>query len=233
MSAIVRLEWEIDSKGYDIEDRPDPTPSRSVISTNMTKAEATMAGDSASGLFLVPRGGRPERYVLEGIKERIFEDLIATPQTPEGALAFAKKRGLLYRTKDMSLCFRDDRHDGFVNGEFYNCIGQLRHAVKLAHEGRLDALERAMQRGGIKGLQVRFGRMRGDTAPRVFVEPSSLNHFCWLELMQLIAGGTQIQKCLNCGAFFSIGIEKGTRITRQYCSDRCRVAMHRKNKRCS
>ena len=79
-------------------------------------------------------------------------------------------------------------------------------------------------------MRLRFGRMRGDLTPRVFIEPQSLWLFCVSELMQLVAGGTVFQPCLNCGSVFTRGVE-GTRKTRQYCSDRCRIAMHRKSKR--
>jgi hypothetical protein len=229
MSAIVRLEWEIDSKGYDIEDRAGSGKVRKGISTDLTDPERTILGTPAAGLFVIARGGKPERYVLEGIENRVFEDLANTPETPEGVLAFVNKWGLPFRTKDMSLSLLDPPH-GMVNGEFYNCIWQLKRAVEFASSGNFEPFERSMDKRGIAGLQVRFGRMRGDSAPRLFVEPRSLNTFCWLELMQSIVGGAHFQRCLNCGAFFSIGIERGTRSTRQYCSDRCRVAMHRKGR---
>jgi len=86
-------------------------------------------------------------------------------------------------------------------------------------------------RPGGRLAQQRDSRVPGESTPRLFLQPNNLTSYCWIELMQVVAAEATIQRCLNCARFFPRGIERGTRSTRQYCSDRCRVTMHRKSKR--
>jgi hypothetical protein len=75
---------------------------------------------------------------------------------------------------------------------------------------------------------MRWAKLAGDSAPRFFLEPRDLLQFCYAEFLQVVQGGTQIQSCPRCGALFMLGTV-GQR--RAYCSDKCRIAMHRRRQR--
>jgi hypothetical protein len=207
VGASIRLEWQRDSGGYDLEDRPDK-PCTSFL--------ADLAGKG--GKFVVPRGGKRETYVVEGLGHRIFEALAKTHQSPDGVLAFVNEWGLLEQGPNQEV------------SEFYEHIEDLRQLLDVAALNNFRLLERYINQKGIGPMNLRFGRLRGDSAPRIFVEPRSLWLFCCCEVMQVVAAGAILRNCINCGAFFTLGTKQGTRSTRQYCSDRCRVAMHRKGK---
>lgn len=226
MGATIRLEWLLDSKGYDLEqDQPpalQPPATRAYGKRRSVRAgDDTIAGQGAltRGAYIVPRGGTVEPYPLEGTEDRVSFALMNIPATPEGALDFVNEWGMPHS------------HGRTYVSEILDVRNSMQTVVLHAIKSNWPKLERIMPEKGIGRLSVRFGRLRGDSSPRVFLQPDSLFSFCWLELMQILAGGVAIRACLNCGAFFSIGIERGTRSTRQYCSDRCRVAMHRKAKR--
>jgi hypothetical protein len=209
MAAAIRLEWQRDSHGYDIVERP---------------AEGnTLLTEKPARLVIAPRGGAPERYSLKGLDDRVFEHLANTPSTPDGVLSFVDGWGLL-----------DELGEHEVQG-FYGRIRELYELIKLARDFRLiqqpQMLERAMNEKGVGPMNLRFGRLRGDSTPSLFFQPRSLWLFCCAEVMQVVAGGGEIRDCANCGAFFTIGLDPGVRSTRTYCSNRCRMTMHRRERR--
>jgi hypothetical protein len=213
MAATIRLEWQRDSNGYDIDERPK-------------KEGRTYLTSDPGGTFVVPQGGKKETYVVEGIRDRVFEKLANTQNTTGGVLSFANAWGLLGNAMS-----EGDMREQEVS-DFYEGIKDLRWLINLAQELRatqqLSRLEQAMNQKGVGPMNLRFGRLLGDSTPRLFFQPRSLWLFCCTEVMQIVAAGGEIKNCLNCGAFFTIGIDPGARSTRTYCSNRCRMAMHRR-----
>ena len=57
------------------------------------------------------------------------------------------------------------------------------------------------------------------------VMPNGLIGAIWLDFLLAIDGDTDYRRCLQCGSMFAV-LRKGQR--RKFCSDRCRVAHHRK-----
>jgi hypothetical protein len=76
--------------------------------------------------------------------------------------------------------------------------------------------------------RMRWAKLAGDSAPRFFLEPRNLLQFCYAEFLQIVEGGTKICSCPACGVLFMLGTV-GQR--RAYCSDKCRIAMHRRRQR--
>ena len=163
-------------------------------------------------------------YVLEGTGNGLFLELANAPDTIEGALAFVNKWGVPYS---------DSRSGELAVRSFHRMADMMRNAVHLAKLDPAAAVERLGRtrawKPGVE-LTLRFGRLPGDTTPRIFLDAGDLFDFCKAEFLQLLEGGTEIRDCGNCGTLFTIG-----RVGNQpvYCSDRCRVAMHRKKKRAS
>jgi hypothetical protein len=211
MAAAVSLEWKKDSKGYDFR------TVRERLHPHYLDPRILDADPTESYAIIVPRGGRAETYP---VRDQVLLDLVNMPHSLEGVQSFVNQWGLLRRER---ATWRDT--------DFYGESYSLRQALNYTRAENWGQLERAVMGRKVGRMAVRFARIGGESAPRLFLEPDDLISYCWICLMQMVGGGADIQKCLNCGAFFVIGLEKGTRSTRQYCSDRCRIAMHRKNKR--
>jgi hypothetical protein len=219
MAALVRLEWQKDSKGYDLREVPERE--------RPAEWEGSILEDDGSPLpactAIIPRGGRPLTYLVDG---QVLWDLVNTPRTPEGVQGFVNRWGLLHTRKSNFGTRVED-----YNGPIHNLGIALDLAVDRNWPGLERYLAKVEKQQHVGPMRPRFARVPGETMPRLFIQPDNLTSYCWIELMQVVAAEATIQRCLNCGAFFPRGIEKGTRNTRQYCSDRCRVAMHRRGKR--
>lgn len=48
-----------------------------------------------------------------------------------------------------------------------------------------------------------------------------------IQLTAEIGNGSRFARCRHCPTWFPVGDGSGTRRTRPFCSDRCRVASHR------
>jgi hypothetical protein len=57
-------------------------------------------------------------------------------------------------------------------------------------------------------------------------DPDSLGSALWLQFAESITAGTRFRKCKACGEWFALP-RQGTRSTREYCSDVCRVRTYR------
>ena len=204
MSGIVRLEWELDSKGYDLIERQDqPGPPHMGI-----------LGGEQGGTYLTPRGGKIKRYVLEGLDPQVYVQVANTPCTPEGVQTLVNRWGLLTRMREPELSNIDSN------------IEDLRAGVELANEHRWTDLGDRVPWEYVGQLKVRF--LSETSPPRVVLEPPGLISFCWVQLMQIVAGNTEIRRCENCGTFMPAEVAPKRGRTRRHCSANCRVAAHRK-----
>jgi predicted nucleic acid-binding Zn ribbon protein len=201
MTALVCLVWSRDPKGYEIRKQ-----FRSGLLDDESKPRPY--------LVVAPRSSQQEPYTVEGTEERIFLDLANTPRTPDGVVAFANKWGLLGRMRDQDL------------NDFYRRIANMAEAVDVVGTHSIAELEHLLKVD--LRLSMRIARLAGDSAPRIILDARTLQGFCNAELMQLVDGGVEIRKCPPCGKLLALG-----KVGQQpsYCSDRCRVAMHRKKKR--
>src|SRR5262249_241124 len=59
-----------------------------------------------------------------------------------------------------------------------------------------------------------------------FQDPDSLGSALWLQFAEAVAAGTRFRQCNACGEWFALP-RHGARITREYCSDACRVRTYR------
>ena len=215
-AAAVGFWWHRDSAGYDFEEH--------------LKEDA---GKNRMMPCIVARGGEDERYRLEGTSNRVFEDLASADCTPEDALKFTNKWGFLCRhhlgNKEMIL----DELSGFYDQVHY-FQNMLNFARLKNYKDLIQSIRHAdTSAGKISGtghFTLDVVMRPGVELPHVFIRPDSLLSFATIELMQTIAGAAEIRTCLHCRKFFTLSSEANRRSTRQYCSDRCRVAMSRARK---
>jgi hypothetical protein len=177
--------------------------------------------------YIAARGGEVELYWLEGTSYRVFEDLANADCTPEDALKFVNKWGLLYPDQKTEMDLTGVA--GFYS-EVHYFQTMLLHARQQNYAALLSNIPRGRDLDEISGI----GRFTLDVAmrpgvvlPQVFIRSRSLVSFALAELMQVIAGGAEIRTCDQCHKFFAISSDTKRRRSRKYCSDRCRVAMSR------
>ena len=112
--------------------------------------------------------------------------------------------------------------------EIHELVRNVRDAV--AHASRHDD----------KNFKIQFdkhaffaARPRSDPKgePAVFVECRDPAAMAWLQLAQRERINVEYRSCGWCDAFFVVSGIEGHRRSRQYCSDRCRVAANRAKKR--
>ena len=222
MPAAVRLRWNRDSAGYDVEAR----------------GSLQRGASEDSNKYIVPRGGEVENYWLDGdywlqrkSRRRIFKDLASADCTPEDALRFANEWGFLFRhqQKEMSLTGEDG---------FYNWVHYFTNMLVLAQQKNYKAIRQNIARdesplrqpSGIGYFTLDVAIVPGAELPYVFIQAQSLLSFAVMEMMQVIAGG-EIRTCAHCLNFFTLSTGVNRRSTRKYCSDRCRLATSRAGKK--
>jgi predicted nucleic acid-binding Zn ribbon protein len=214
MADLIRLQWTRYPDGFKIvEDWTRPH----TLSTLLSKG---MPSDPGPLGYLVPiNPKRRDAYVLEGIDAGVFLDL-ANVHSNDDVLAFAKQWGVLSDVHNM--------HGADVTRVQGRAIA-MRVAIDWAQLGKGVDLDEILAKWDLQPeLRMRWARLAGDSAPRFFLEPRDLFAFCVAELCQRVQGDTKIRSCPRCGKLFmlgTIGQQRG------YCSDACRVAMHRKRKR--
>jgi hypothetical protein len=216
MHGLVRLPWECDSKGYSIEERSRVSSAalKAFRGTILEGLDGLLDEDDGLKFCVVPKGGAPKRRVFEGLKDNVFVQLANTPCTHDGVKNFVDEYGLPFRNMARPELYY-----------IYKAVRDLASAVEHVRAGCWADFERSLGESKIAEAQVRFGKLPGDSAPRLFLQPKSLISFCCLELMQA-SGGVEIQQCANpkCAAFLPIEMERRRGTKRIYCKDSCKVA---------
>jgi predicted nucleic acid-binding Zn ribbon protein len=226
MGAIIRLQWARYSDGFVVV-RDRPPPPRVLL--------AEQSKDISTARWLEPR--KPNKtvtYVAEGVDQRIFLDLanagralprgLAEAQAlmEERVLAFTGKWGLLNDYEPFPLLsdvwIAANRLNRLVERVRPEAVGDI--SKQLAFSGPVPYLEEP-------GLRMCWAKLAGDSAPRFFLRPENLLQFCYAEFLQGV-GSVEIRSCPRCGTLFALGTIGQQRT---YCSDACRIAMHRKRKR--
>ena len=216
MAAAVRLFWQRDSSGYEIEERRD-------------------------GFHIVQAGGEMLSYSLEGQywldhkdKRRLFEHLANADTSPAGcaeaARQFATEWGFLFRhqNKDGRMSLND-----FARWVTY-CDQMLTLALRKDYKSLrrniIQDAENFTDSQGIGYFTLDVAPIRGAELPHVFIRAQSLLSFAVMEMMQAIAGSA-MRSCAHCHNFFMATLNDGRRSSETYCSPRCKVARHRAKKK--
>jgi hypothetical protein len=216
MGALIRLQWRRYPDGFKIiEDRGRSLPLAGFLVRGAPDPPPEFEE------CLVPiNPKRFENYVLEGTDEHVFLEL-ANVHSVDDAIAFASRRGFLCNLHGASLVEDVTKVLGRAEA--------VRLAILHAENGQGVQLDDFLVEFHMQPeIVMRTARFVGDSAPRFFLEPPDLFTFCVAELCQFVQGGTKIRGCPRCGTLFTLGTVGQQR---EYCSDACRVAMHRRRKR--
>jgi hypothetical protein len=196
-SSTVRLEWSRSLEGYE--------------SRRFERVRNPLLQ------FLVARGARREIYDVALGEKRIFVDLLNMEKTPEGALSFANKWGLL----DV---------DQTSLGDFYNLRDWMRAAIAHARRYGVKALVEPPDEKVVLGTaEVRIAPKPGSKKTgELLWYANSLRLFCVLQVWSELGGAAEVVMCEQCGDFFTKSRKGPSPST---CSDKCRHAKMRRRRR--
>jgi hypothetical protein len=224
MGATIRLQWirEHDYRVVDMEEMrreklprmrldDDPALARSILDDLNSPGPGWPWIDACS-----PEAKR-EVYTLEGVHNGVYLALANVKPNTESVLAFTKDWGPLTTLDTSIVSVRRVIAQAALMRE---AIGELQRSPRAKG---LDV--RLAERGLHARLHLALDRFNTDSAPRVFLRADDLLQFC---IAELLMEGREIRSCPRCGTMFATGKVGKPPL---YCSDACKVAMHRKKKR--
>ena len=152
----------------------------------------------------------------EGLHRR-FASLV---REPEAVLEFANEFGLLWQPYGEL----EPYEEGWLRS-----IGETKAVVAAIDEKRFDAVWDIFNNGRIKP---RFSAYidPDESVPwrsRFKFVPESLMAAMWLQVADESTTGTKFKMCEWCTNWFPFGQGTGRKVTKRFCSDRCRVARNR------
>jgi hypothetical protein len=209
----VRLRWSVSRAGYEIRAPKPLDRSRSIAAALLDNYEGPKSPD------LVAVGSAFDTKVLTLGRREALGELMSMEETPEGALAFSGKWGLLTPG-------RSDPLD-----ELYDTKRQLCRAHQI---GRTRGLQQLAQ--ALKTFEPRWGDPEAPVLGRAEIQiilrggaihwyVQTLRVFLWLDLLLDVGGAAELAQCGRCKKWHARR-PKGR--APEYCSDACRVAAWRR-----
>ena len=205
MREPLTLVWKKARSGYCIEPRASIGPGRKhrgLILYGSTFIE--LLDGSPGETFVVPKTGakalRDEPRV-DGVDA--LRDLASADATPEAALEYAQKWGLL------------DDHNELPLSDFCRASAEAWAYMTLMAAGRWRELAAL-----VHGRSINAGRRRFAGGRRPVREANTLRDLCFLNLMDLIANEERVARCLLCRKFL---------VGRQQSCDCCRKWISKRN----
>ncbi len=204
---MFQFEWPVDRDGYEwAHDRPGSEQPPYSILTGLR------------GWVIRPRGGPKAFYRPLEEQPGLFRRFASLPQDDRDAiLEFTNLFGML---------------DGSTNGTQLDIIADRIERFHII-TGALDYSSPLVAAVAFNDFFHPRFTVQMDAAkspPRLSVEPTTLYGAMMLQVAMEISGTSKFKKCKQCPQWFPIG-KKGATIRKEFCSDRCRVAWNRRQKR--
>ncbi len=212
---LLRLDWFHCLDGYQLEDRADPPGRRASLL-------------SSAGRYIVRKSGRlgPTTPLLcVGLYRQL-----ADVSDDDSALEFVTRHGFPERAKA-----KDTRVSDVLDA-----AQGMRHLVRMIDMKLWDVLTSALcrtgqdpdsifQSGGIGRLGAIFEWRKGMERPELHYRPGSLLSAIYLQALQDVSFGAELQKCdrPGCPKYFQVGPGTGRpRLNRgvAYCTPTCQKA---------
>jgi hypothetical protein len=169
-------------------------------------------------------GGRKETYRPQDIRE-LYLRFAELDGSPASCVSFANRFGLLQSPAN-STKLPTERLDLW------------RRAIRRM-KALVSALPTVVRFANSRGTYAEVGRLRvllvpsSDSIaarPMLIMEPETLLEAMNLQLAQFVVGGGTSFACEQCGTLFERGGTAKRRSDARFCSDRCRVQNHRRNR---
>jgi len=210
----IGLNWERDAEGYELDD----------------------AG--RFGKVIVSKGGKWIETKPFAGKFDMHYSKFANVKTPDDLKEFVNEYGYLKSMRALGGQTISLKSEGLVLGKESYDGERVDEHLEAA---RLVGLVMQAHNDGRKYFPLKLSRLLSDEDLGQFrivpdpkkgfsfsFEATSLMNAIWIQLFQKISGGTQLRKCLQCGAWFEVGAESGKRADSKFCKTAHRVAYSRK-----
>ena len=203
--GLFRFEWQKDQYGYEFGPRAGPSRSWAVIQRK-------------GGPFL------GYRLDIEGTDAGLCRQFASLDPTFDKAIGFANQYGFLvekrlneepiqlwldwiWRMKDLVTAIDEDRYEDFWKG-----FNEPHYHDKPLFAARIEPHEVVPKKSKFQ------------------LVPQSLLAAMWFELGNYATKGTALKQCEFCPKWFPVGPGTGRKPSKRFCSDKCRVAWHRRHK---
>ena len=202
--GLFRFVWQVDRHGYRLVDRQQPGGERIRV--------------------IEAKGGPVHPYRFGKEHEGLHRRFASLDQEPEAVLEFADEFGLLWQPHaDFELY---EKH--WLVG-----IGVMKAIVAALDERDNDAVWDLFNSDR---YQPRFTAYiePNKLVPRhskFKLQPVNLMGAMWLQVAEESTKGINFNQCEFCPNWFPVGPGTGRKPSKRFCSDRCRVAWHRQQKK--
>jgi hypothetical protein len=115
--------------------------------------------------------------------------------------------------------------------DFFVLVGELRSALAYASWDDVKGFGAHLTYHAFFAQRPHYEPNGAPGAPPIHVECRDLASLAWLQLAQREGSRAEYRRCGWCRSHFTVADRDGHRRSRQYCSDRCRVAANRSKKR--
>jgi len=207
------FEWPVDTHGYELRELSDDAgAARRVL---------------ASGIQIVRRGGPLRWYRPLEDRPGLFLEFAELEATPENAVAFSNEYGLLgwrgERSDHEGMSFDDWKK---IHEKFKDLAPKVKDAIIDYSASDLAWLvnERMAPRC------FTYIDYWSGTKPQKKVRPVTLAAALGLQLQDQVTNGVRYRQCKTCPTWFPFGPGTQNRSSKEFCSDRCRVAWNRQQK---
>ena len=218
------FEWPVDQDGYDVIEKTE-----SGVSEDLIFLSGQLRG--IDDRRAVRRRGGPLRF-YRPLEEApaLFLELAHLEKSPAAVIEFANRFGLIG--------YAPPRPADEISEEplwaWFGMIDALAAAEGLLKRYRagevqisdwIDAINSAMNPELIPKLSLPPGKK-----PRIVAHPRTLADALQLQFMFQITHGRTFKQCDHCSAWFPFGRGTGNRSRKRFCTNKCRVAAHRRRK---
>ena len=115
--------------------------------------------------------------------------------------------------------------------DFDDLVRTMRTAISLRSNGDTSGFARHFHAHGRLAIELRYDPALAPGSAPMYIECRDPASFAGCQLGQQEGRNVEYRRCGRCGTYFAIAGVEGHRRSRQYCSDRCRVAANRAKKR--
>ena len=163
----------------------------------------------------------------------LFQQFADMPETAEGMRDFFNTFGPLEWWGRSE--YLNKQAPGWYSCEFpvFEVLahhGWMRRVIRLLDAGsNISELAEGFRLGGGGGLLPEL-RPGADGRPALFLVPSSLLQFLWLQFAQYAGSDAKLFRCEQCNLPFLVGTGTSRRSQAKYCSDACRHAAFRQRR---
>lgn len=194
-----------------------------------TSGYSIVAADSspAAERLICERSTKVEWRTLDSNEADVAVAIASiSPTDDDSVLDFARHWGL------PQISVTDDKDRGCLPvATLAKAVRRLREGIAAASAGDLEVVSDLFDKHARIDASLKYDHTPLANEASLYLECANLVSLAWCQLTQHSNSHAEHRACGWCGTLFTVAGPEGHRRSRQYCSDRCRVAANRAKKR--